>query len=202
MLPRSLTLTLLAAAFLPSCAYMQTHKNVREQGQSYQGYQLTKPGHIYQSKGHWYIAATPATYRRTHDVVHDKVFRKTQPPVMELLTREPSAAYHRISPHTAAVLLRRDGYVDSTSLAHEVEQNATPWLTSLPHAAAHAVKAEVAGPESNAITYQPTPGEVPLRYRILSGLDLVFVDVPGTIAYNVAVPFIAPFIFFYEFLQN
>ncbi len=199
-----LALALLAAAtLLPSCAYMQTNKNVREMGRSYQGYKLTRPQHIYRSGNTWYVAATPATYRLSHDIMHDNVFRKTNDPTMELQSEEATTiAYHAISADTAAILLREDGYAEGTTIAREIMASSTPWLDALPHASAHAVKAQLAGEADTAITYSPQPAEVPFSYRVLSGLDFLLVDIPGTTIYNVAVPFIAPFVFFREFLSE
>ncbi len=198
-----LALTLLLVALLPSCAYMQTHKNVKELGRNYPGYKLDKPQQLYRSGNTWYVQATPAEYRLQHDVVHDNVFRKTNEPIMVLLDESSeSPAYHAISPHTAAVLLREDGYADSATLARELMESSQPWLNTLPHASSHAVKAEINGEASVAITRDPHPAELPFRYRLLSGLDFLFVDVPGTAAYNVAVPVIAPFVFFHEFLSD
>ncbi len=192
----------LLTVFLPSCAYMQTHKNIEEAGRRYKGYQLEKPTQLLRSDGTWYIAATPAEYRLKHDIIHDNVFRKTNEPTMELQATQPGTAYHALSAHTATVLLRADGYAESHTLAREITQNPGPWLTSLPHATPHRVKAHIAGEENTAITYAPTPEKLSPGYRILSGLDLVVVDVPGTLLYNVAVPFIAPFVFFHEFLSE
>ncbi len=200
---RHLWLALLAASLLPSCAYMQTHKNVRAMGRSYQGYKLTHPQHIYRSGDTWYVAATPATYRLSHDIVHDNVFRKTNEPVMELQSEVPTTlAYHAISADTAAILLREDGYAETSTIAREITTHPSPWLDSLPGASAHAVKAHLKGDASTAITYSPQPAEVPFAYRVLGGIDFVLVDIPGTVIYNVAVPFIAPFVFFHEFLNE
>ncbi len=201
----SLRLLALASvlALLPSCAYMQTHKNVLEKGQSYKGHKLDKPRELFRSGNTWYVAATPAEYRLRYDFVHDNVFRKSHEPTMQLETLlADSPSFHAISADTAAVLLRSDGYADNATLAREVKESASPWLVSLPSASAHPVKAMVAGEDSVAITSSPAPEEVPFGYQVLSGLDLVFVDAPGTLLYNVAVPFIAPFVFFSEFLEE
>ncbi len=199
-----LVLSLLAAAaLLPSCAYMQTHKNVKELGRSYQGYKLEKPRQLFRSQGTWYVVATPASYRQKHDFVHDNVFRKTNEPTMELHEEATGqVSFHAISDNTATVLLRQDGYADSATIAREISGSNSPWLSTLPAASVHTVKAELVGEESTAITYSPTPAQPSLGYQLLSGLDLLLVDVPGTVAYNVAVPFIAPFVFFYEFLSD
>ncbi len=195
---------LAAVCLLPSCAYMQTHKNVREAGRSYKGYQLQKPQQLHRAGNTWYIEAVPAEFRLSHEIVHDNVFRKTNEPEMKL-TRESceATAYHALSAGSAAVLLREDGYADAEVISRELMESPLPWLSTLPHASStHSVKADVVGKESTAITYAPTPAEPPLGYQILSGIDLVLVDAPGTVIYNVAVPFMAPFVFFYEFLSE
>ena len=38
--------------------------------------------------------------------------------------------------------------------------------------------------------------------QILSTLDEVIIDWPGTILYNLAIPVMAPFVFFHEFLDE
>ncbi len=196
--------TLLAATtLLPSCAYMQTHKNVREWGRSYHGHKLEKPTRLYRSGNSWYIAATPATYGLSHDVLHDNVFYKTNEPTMKLREEQTgTTAYHRLSASTATILLRSDGYADTETLARELAQSPEPWLDSLPHATTRPVVAELAGPDSAAVTGSPSPAQVPLSYKLLGNLDFVLIDVPGTVAYNVAVPVIVPFVFFYQFLNE
>ncbi len=199
-----LILPLLAcAAFLPSCAYMQTNKNIREMGRSYPGYKLDKPRQLFRSGGVWYVSATPAEYSLSHDFVHDNVFRESNEPTMKLRGEiADTPAYHAISADTATVLLREDGYADNRTIAKEIAESTAPWVTSLPNMSAHIVRAQVVGEESAAITMAPQPAEVPLAYRVLGGLDFLLVDVPGTVVYNVAVPFIAPFVFFHEFLAE
>ncbi len=201
MKPLSL-IALAAALALSSCAYMQTHKNVSEMGSTYKGYQLHQPRQLYQSGGQWYVAAVPAEYRMSHDLVHDNIFRKTNEPTLKLVRAESSPAYHSISPSTAAVLLQENGYMDAATLAQEIHESHAPWLPSLPHATPHPVRAQFAGEPSAPVTSTRTPEQTPLVWKTLSGLDFVVVDIPGTVVYNVAVPFIAPFVFFYEFLSE
>ncbi len=203
MPPRTLPLSLTLLAFLPSCAYVQTHKNVEEYGRTFPGHQLEKPAELYRSGSTWYLAATPATFRRHHDPIHDQVFRGTHEPHMQLLSLTADApAYHAISPHTAAVLLRPDGYADTASLAAEISRTPSLWVSSLPNASCHKVQARVAGDKAVPLTTSPTPAEIPFGYRVLSGLDLLCIDAPGTVLYNVAIPVIAPFVFFSEFLSD
>ncbi len=203
MLSFRLAATLLLATLLPSCAYMQTNKNVEEQGRIFPGYSLEKPRQLHRVGDAWYVEATPADYRLHHDYVHDNVFRKTNEPEMKLLgATADSPAYHAISPHTAAVLLREDGYATSEALSKELSESTEPWLTSLPSSTTHTVKAQVEGTDTISITREPTPAEVPLGYRFLSKLDFLIVDIPGTVLYNMAVPVIAPFVFFSEFLEE
>ncbi len=192
----------LAALSLSSCAYMQTNKNIKEQGRSFKGHKLDRPQQLYKAGGQWYLAASPAEYRLSHDIVHDNIFRKTNEPEMRLLEAENATAYHPISATTAAVLLRPDGYADTSTLAQEIREGQGAWCDSLPHATAQAVRAEFTGPESVALTATPTPEIPSFGWRALSWLDFVIVDIPGTVAYNVAVPVIAPFVFFNEFLSN
>ncbi len=201
---RRLVPFLLALSLLPSCAYMQTHKNVKELGRSYSGYKLDKPQQLFRSGNTWYVAATPAEYRLKHDAIHDNVFHKTHEPTMTLLAElSESPSYHALSDDTATILLRSDGYADNATLGREVTTNPQAWRSSLPSGTTiHPVKASIAGEASAAITHDPQPAELPLSYRLLSGLDFVFVDIPGTLLYNVAVPVILPFAFFHDFLSD
>ncbi len=193
---------LASSLLLPSCAYMQTNKSVRELAKNYKGYKLEQPRQLYRSGGTWYVAATPAEYHLSHDFVHDNVFYKTNDPVMKLRETGTGTAYHAISASTATVLMRPDGYVDSAILAQELMESNSPWLSELPHATTHAVQAQLVGEEQTAITYSPDTAENAWLYQFLGGLDFLVVDVPGTVIYNVAVPFMAPFVFFHEFLSE
>ena len=46
------------------------------------------------------------------------------------------------------------------------------------------------------------PEKKPIWSRALGKADLVLVDFPATLVYNVAIPIMAPFVFFYEFTHE
>ena len=110
--------------------------------------------------------------------------------------------YRQISSGTATVLQRTDGYAELNILCDELQNSSAPWIESLPTGAQScSIKAEIVGssitwPERNSAT------EAPLAIRALSTIDQVLVDWPGTILYNIAIPIMAPFVFFHEFLYE
>ncbi len=192
------------AAGLSSCAYVQTHKNVRELGTTYKGYRISNPSHVYRSGGTWYLAATPAEFRLHRPFVHDSVFRKKDDsPELRLLREDTTRrAYHAISDGTAAVLMRSDGYAESATLASEIRESKTPWLDSIPHATAYPVQARLEGTEKVSIATGRDPQETPLVYTLLGHADFIFIDIPCTLVYNVCIPFAAPVIFWKEFTSG
>lgn len=200
-----LQMTALSAVLLmSSCAYVQTHKNVREMGCYYEGHVLSySDTQLYKQGGRWYISARKAHFKLHYPVVHDSVFRRSDfaPRFEKIDIDNPEVVYHSISDNAAAVLRRTDGYFELAALADEIERSGGEWKTALPGATHHPISAEIHG------TYIPMgqqriPQETPLANRILSNLDFIAVDIPLTVAYNAAIPIMAPFVFFYEFFYK
>ncbi len=187
---------------LSSCAYVQVHKNVEESSRSFAGHQFNTPEKVYQQGGQWYLAASPAEYRLHHPTVHDSVFQGQTETDMRLISSSSTQlAYHPISAGTAKVLMREDGYADLQTLADELKSKSGGWRTELPGATAHPIRAQLVG-KPVAITGNSTPEEPSFGSKALGSLVFAFVDVPGTLLYNVAIPFAAPVVFFRDFLAE
>lgn len=198
---------ILLSFLLPSCAYMQTHKNVEEWGCHYEGGQLQKGElALYAKDGQWYLSAPKARFEKHFPVIHDSVFRKgNNEPRHELIAgSEGGMAYFPISAGTASVLQRADGYADLSLLATEIKSRQQEPLFRLPGASRHPIRAEIdaTGKGYANLVGKRTPETTPAINKALSTMDFIIVDIPGTLAYNVAIPFMAPFVFFHEFLSN
>lgn len=187
---------------------MQTHKNVKQMGSYYEGQQILPPSQqplfLYRRGKEWYIAAHAARFRLKYPVIYDSVFRtRDNAPYHELIEGSSSGVvYHPLSAGTAAVLQRADGYADLETLAEEIRMTPGEWVDALPGAQAYPVRAQIRGEKAVSLLGKRHPAEVPLSRSLLSRLDFVCVDIPGTLAYNVAIPVMAPFVFFHEFLKN
>ncbi len=200
--PIPLLLSLGLALALSCCAYTQVHKNVEEQGRIFKGHQFAETSMVYHAGGQWFLAAAPAEFRLHHPTVHDSVFQGQTETEMRLVGTVGSAlAYHPVSAGTAKVLMREDGYAELQTLADELKTYPGSWRSELPGARAYPIRAQVVG-KPVAITSTATPEHPTLGTRVLSSLVFVGVDVPGTVLYNVAIPFAAPFVFFGEFISG
>ncbi len=199
-------ITLIFLVLSTSCAYLQTHKNVEEIGAHYQGYLLNKKEiKVYQRKetGEWYVNARRAKFNLSYPVVHDSVFRrKDDSPTFEIESVEDHFVYHPIRESTAKILTRADGYMNLDVLAEDIQRGDTEWMDSLPNVNEQDVKAELAGKMTFQIPGTRVPFKKPLYAHILGKADFIVVDIPGTLVYNVAIPFMAPFVFFYEFTTS
>lgn len=196
---------LLSSFLLASCAYVQTHKNVEQWGNSYTGYRLLQPLQLYQQGNDWYLAGEQVRLKKDFPIVHDTIFRvRNNDPVFKPIpsTTQHCISYHRISAGTAHVLQRKDGYAQLDILSKEIEEDLSPWLSSLASARQVPVLAECEGQNAIAVERESKPAQIPWGNQILSKADFVLVDVPGTILYNVSIPFAAPFVFFHEFLSE
>lgn len=185
-----------------SCAYMQTHKNVEEVGSYYAGHLLRQQDmQLYRAGEKWYLAAYPAKFRLKYPVVYDSVFRrKNSAPHFQLINYEQQLHFHEISPSAAKVLMRPDGYFRMDALVDNIKKNSGEWISHLPAGASRLpVHAELSGHQSQSIEEKRVPSKKTLLGLTLGKIDFIIVDVPGTLAYNVAIPFMAPFVFFYEF---
>lgn len=198
---------ILSACLLSSCAYMQTHKNVEEWGCRYRGGELTKEQlGLYHGNGQWYLSAPAATFKKDYPIIHDSVFRKGDNHPHHVLVKgtEEGTAYFPISAGTALVLQRTDGYAQLSSLAEEIKSRQQEPVFQLPSAQRFPIRAEIDanGKEPVNLVGKRSPESTPLVNQALSKLDFVVIDIPGTLAYNVAIPFMAPFVFFREFISG
>lgn len=191
------------AVFLSSCAYMQTHKNIEENHKTHSGYHLNTNIQLYRAGGKYYIGAEKQQLRIHYPAIYDSIFLTGHNDPEYLRTgSEYTMMYRQISSGTATVLQRTDGYAELNILCDELQNSSAPWIESLPTGAQScSIKAEIVGssitwPERNSAT------EAPLAIRALSTIDQVLVDWPGTILYNIAIPIMAPFVFFHEFLNE
>lgn len=191
------------AVFLSSCAYMQTHKNIEETGREHTGYQLNSEMQLYRAGGDYYLAVEQQRLRMHYPAIYDSIFliQNNEPEFIQI-GNDQTRVYHKISAGTATVLQREDGYAELSVLSDELRNNDTGWLKTLPAGAQScSIKADIAG---TATTWaEPGSGtEVSTSMQILSTLDEVIIDWPGTILYNLAIPVMAPFVFFHEFLDE
>lgn len=202
-----LSLSMLAAALcLSSCAYLQTHKNVKEAFHKCEGYRLVEPLQLYSAGGSWYLAVQPETMRLHYPTLHDSIFleNNTEPSYSTISADRP-LQYRRISGSTAKVLLRSDGYYTISSLMEEIHALDGEPQKSLPAGATrHQIHALVeAHPRDNTATLvSRKPESTPVVGQVLSAVDFVCIDLPGSVAYNVAIPVMAPFVFFYNFIHE
>lgn len=204
---KKLTTSLLAAALcLSSCAYVQTHKNIAEAFHDNEGYRVVEPLQLYSVGGTWYIAVQPETLRLHYPVLHDTIFLDTDPnPTYRTVKVKDGLQYHRISSQTAHVLLRSDGYYTLESLMEEVDAMKQEPITSLPRGASkHAILAQVQANTGKSVakTTKRTPESTPVVGKMLSGLDFIVIDLPVSVVYNVAIPVMAPFVFFHRFISG
>lgn len=214
-------LTPLAATFLPlcllaSCATMQTHKNVRLQGIHFKGQVLEQPQKVYLSQGQWYIAVHETKLQKHYPVIEDTVFLDHRPPYYTQLDGDKSICYLPISEGTAKILRDPQGYASLPVLQKEIETaleahaqiptagNRLPLIRfSLPQVQSFPVRAELEPTSDICIicddkmSHQPSFGN-----RFFAGLDLAFVDAPGTLLYNVAIPIMAPIYFFKNMIND
>ena len=198
-----MTCVVAGSVFLPSCAYMQTHKNIEESFRTHQGYTLQPELKLYKAGQKYYLAVGEQELRKHYPVIHDSVFMKqSNAPTYEIVSGGSQKMYREISAGTAQVLQRNDGYAELQTLSDELMQAGTPWLRQLPAGAAPCrIAAEIQGSEVTTSTGTVTETS-PAAATILSTIDQVCIDWPGTVLYNVAIPVMAPFVFFYEFLNE
>ena len=202
----------LSLILMNSCAYVQTHKQVEEWGCTYDGKLINNDNsstwNIYRCDGKWYLPAQKVTLTKDYPTIKDTIlFTGNNTPEYAIKSDKAniSIAYHPISAGTAEVLMRSDGYAILQDLAEEIKATPGEWRDSLPGASKYTIKAQIDDRQNSSaklIAGQRTPAETPVLNDVLSKLDFVVVDVPGTVIYNVAIPIMAPIKFFSEFLSN
>ena len=190
-------------ACLSSCAYMQTHKNIEEAGRQHTGYQLATPLKLYRAGGQYYLAAEQQQLRMHYPVVYDSIFlNENNAPSFRSITSENPTVYFPISRGTGEVMLRQDGYVELSTLKGELQDSGATCSTTLPGGATECrIQATVQGDSATWINPEAStsPG---IGTTILSTLDQVVIDWPGTVLYNAAIPIMSPFVFFHQFLNE
>ena len=191
------------AVFLSSCAYMQTHKNIEENFREHSGYHLNAQIQLYRAGGNYYLEVEKQTLRLHYPVIYDSIFlTDNNDPEFIRTSNNSTKVYQKISAGTAAVLQRTDGYAELTVLSDELKDTSNTWVDTLPTGAQRCnIRAEIAG---SAITWteNESVAKAPVAIRALSTVDQVIVDWPGTVLYNLAIPVMAPFVFFHEFLNE
>lgn len=190
-----------------SCAYFQSNKNIREAGREYRGSVLKQEEIELVSQGsRWFIKAPAQTLKKRYPLVHDSVLlTDDNAPTFSVVGNSTGYFYLPISAGTATTLTMANGYANIQDLANEITdlQGKTPFAVSLPHSYTHRIAAQLDGDETpTIINYSETPQEVSIARNLASKIDFIVVDIPGTILYNAAIPFMAPVVFFNDFLNS
>lgn len=187
---------------------MQTNKNIGEIDAHYVGAEL-RSGTIklYSRAGEWYVAAPKVLLERHYPVIYDTVYRnRDNSPTESVVEKnvDGSQLYIPISAGTAKVLQHRNGYVELLSLVKESHSSGKTPTDSLPGAQAHTIRAHIETKKGEVAYYVSNriPEQSGFPIRALAQLDKYTVDVIGTLVYNVAIPFTAPFRFFSDFLTE
>ena len=197
----------LTGLFMSSCAYMQTGKNIKEGGKQYEGCELSADSLVLCSHhNNWYLAAPAETFRKSYPVIHDSVLLTGNNEARyQSLKKEKTLCYMPISDGTADTLRMKDGYATTQDLALEINRLSTtrPITTKLSGATRHKIEGIIEGSDKPVVvTHSCHPEQVSLTRRILANIDFAVVDIPGTLAYNVAIPVMVPFVFFHDFLTQ
>lgn len=196
---------------LSSCAYVQTHENVREFFTQRAGDELTAPLQLGKVGGSWYLCTTSCAggVAKHYPAVHDAVlFNENNAPRLRAgqgaVTKKARTAWP-ISAGTAMVLMREDGYATLDTLADEMLRNRAGRLDIVPRGMQfYPVKARLVGAETPAylLKNEDAEPELNLAEQAVVQADRVLVDWPLTVAYNCAIPFMAPIVFFHRFLTE
>lgn len=198
----------LCALLLSSCAYMQSHKNIKEAGIKYEGCRIDEDSLGITNKGNqWYLVVPTKVYSKKYPIFHDSILLtdNNKPTFKSYTVDKPLApTLLPISAGTAATLQMQNGYYNPEDLALEIQRQMenTPVLTDARVHHKYSVKAQKAEVAEPVVLTHNSTGAPSTARRVLSTLDFAFVDVPGTLVYNVAIPVMAPFIFFHEFLNE
>lgn len=190
-------------ALLSSCAYMQTHKNIAEAGRQRVGYHLQSPLKLYRAGEQYYLEAEQQQLRIHYPVIHDSIFLNgNNDPVFYNIGEQNTTVYFPISKGTGQVMQREDGYVELETLKSEISESRAECSCTLPGGSQEcSIRALVQGEPA---TWADSKAEVPgsTIANIASALDQVIIDWPGTVLYNAAIPVMAPFVFFHQFLTE
>ena len=190
------TLCMGLGALLPlsSCAYMQVHKRALEVGRSYSGVEL-EPAQLTlcRSAGQYYLLLRQLALKKHYPLINDPVFRENDKPTFipeEGAHTALSLSYFRISNATAAILQNPQGYVTAKALEQDIlAHGAKPQRLQKPQRCQ--VRAQIPSKQALYLVADPkgTPSTPTARARGLSALSYG-VDIPGTVGYNLLVPFL------------
>lgn len=204
---KSLTVALmllLSASWLTSCAYMQLHKQIESEARVHRGFYIERPTAVYSHRGQWYLKAQGVQLKKEYPLIHDTILLTQNNKPRPIIFNKESEIYISISSGTAKVLQRTDGYASLSTLRDEMS-NGQILSAGVGQMKSYPVRAEVEAKKADRQYHIYDQGEgEPLSFgtRALSTASLVLVDAPGTVIYNVAIPFMAPFVFFYDFLSE
>ncbi len=193
----------LAAMSISSCAYMQTHRQIESKSLIYNGFCLKKPEYVYQHDGKWYLKAEELLLRENYPLIHDSVLLKDNNKKAPVVVSTKGEIYISISSGTAKVLQMKEGYATLSTLRDEMARG--QHLRSSGGITAYPVRAHIdAAPQASEYHCytEQNPQKPGIGTRALSTASLILVDAPGTLVYNAAIPLMAPFFFFYEFITE
>lgn len=198
----------LGALVLSSCAYMQSHKNIEETSKSYDACRLDGESlSVTRKGGQWYLVAPAGAYTKSYPLFYDSMLLtdSNEPTYKKKVNAESDkTCLLPISAGTAATLQMKNGFYTPQDLALEIQRQMKdrPVLDAQNGYRKYRVTAQKAEADTPVVLTYGSSGEPSLALRTLSTLDFVLVDIPGTVVYNVAIPVMAPFIFFSEFLSS
>lgn len=200
----------LACAMLSSCAQLQTRRNVSELGADYEGIVCDPPGVLYVQGGRSYVKVDARRLKKRYPILQDKVFftEQSSDPSYSILQNADSESHVRqlylpLSDSTATVLRQKSGFCTMEVLMKELLAGMDQAKSSLPGAEVVPVQGIVDGERClHAFESTRNPAKPGIALQALSKLDLVFIDVPGTLLYNVSIPVIEPFVFFKRFFTE
>lgn len=202
-------ITAMCTVFFSSCAYMQSNKNIKEGDTTYEGCQLnTEQLSLCRKGSQWYLSTAVEVYEKRYPLIYDSIlladnnaprFEKTEGGVA-------TTCYLPISAGTAATLKMQHGYANAQDLAAEVSRLLperpvlyTPQMGKVEH---HGINAHIdKGEEPVILTFKCMESTTTAQH-VLAAVDFALVDIPGTLAYNVAIPIMAPIVFFSDFINE
>lgn len=194
---------------LSSCAQVQTHLRIRESGTTYEGIALDPPQVLYTQGGRSYVVVDRHRMVKEYPILRDRIFLTQQngEPETRILhpasDAEPRRIYVPLSASTAQVLAHEQGYCTMDVLLDEVSAHMSEASTVLPGSGEAPVRALIdGGRRLHAFEETRSPKEPSAAKLWLSRVDRAVIDAPATLLYNVSIPVMEPFVFFYEFFTD
>ncbi len=200
----AITLASFATSLLSSCSYMQLHKNVEQYGDYYEGFEADVPQIVYESKGKWYLKGKKYHLRYDYPLIYDTVFLEGGKPQLVHVGPSLGDAYLEISHGTSIALRERSGYATLPILQRELQEiGSTPLDSLASNAIEYKIHAEIPHADHPIrVTHADIHTSKSSVTTALSYATLVFVDIPGTLVYNIAIPVMAPFYFFSDTYED